>query len=237
MTKRQSHQQGPDPLTRLAELAAEHGPRVGMERVEDPAEIARRLDLAGPSRELLSIVPSADIPLAAMMSSWDADMAILASGVLTRAMYHTEAARRPEILGYLAALAAEGMAVRVRPLLPSRTVVIDRALVVVAAEPGAAGGAALFITEPVMVETFVAQFAALWKSGRAIGDARSDSLSEEVIRETLAMLTSGVTDATAAHQLGVSLRTVRRRVAAVLELLNASSRFEAGVKAAEAGWL
>jgi DNA-binding NarL/FixJ family response regulator len=33
------------------------------------------------------------------------------------------------------------------------------------------------------------------------------------------------------------VRTVRRRVAAVMELLGAASRFEAGVKAVEAGWL
>ncbi len=51
------------------------------------------------------------------------------------------------------------------------------------------------------------------------------------------MLRSGVTDDVAARKLGVSTRTVRRRVAAVMDLLGASSRFEAGVRAVEAGWV
>lgn len=57
------------------------------------------------------------------------------------------------------------------------------------------------------------------------------------MREILAVLNCGVTDELAAKQLGVSPRTIRRRVAAVLDLLGATSRFEAGAKAVQAGWL
>ncbi|MDQ2847647.1 MAG: helix-turn-helix transcriptional regulator, partial [Actinomycetota bacterium] len=44
-------------------------------------------------------------------------------------------------------------------------------------------------------------------------------------------------DGVAARRLGISERTMRRRVSAVMELLGATSRFDAGVKAARAGWI
>ena len=62
-------------------------------------------------------------------------------------------------------------------------------------------------------------------------------MASDTVREMLEILQLGVTDDVAAKRLGVSVRTVRRRVAAVMELLGASSRFEAGVRAAQAGWL
>lgn len=46
-----------------------------------------------------------------------------------------------------------------------------------------------------------------------------------------------MTDENAGKRLGISLRTVRRQMASLMERLNASSRFEAGLKAAQSGWL
>lgn len=51
------------------------------------------------------------------------------------------------------------------------------------------------------------------------------------------MLAAGLTDEAAAKRLGVSLRTVRRIMAGLMDRLQASSRFEAGLKAAQKGWL
>jgi adenosylmethionine-8-amino-7-oxononanoate aminotransferase len=51
------------------------------------------------------------------------------------------------------------------------------------------------------------------------------------------LLDTGLTDEAAARQLGVSVRTVRRQMAALMGKLGASSRFQAGHKAAERGWL
>lgn len=53
----------------------------------------------------------------------------------------------------------------------------------------------------------------------------------------LGLLDTGLTDEAAARQLGVSVRTVRRQMAALMGKLGASSRFQAGHKAAERGWL
>jgi DNA-binding NarL/FixJ family response regulator len=56
-------------------------------------------------------------------------------------------------------------------------------------------------------------------------------------KELLSLLSSGSTDESAAARLGVSVRTVRRMVADIMNRLGARSRFQAGVKAADRGWL
>ena len=56
-------------------------------------------------------------------------------------------------------------------------------------------------------------------------------------REVLAVLSVGGTDEAAAARLGLSVRTVRRVVSDVMAQLGARSRFQAGIKAAERGWL
>ncbi|MER7274632.1 helix-turn-helix transcriptional regulator [Dactylosporangium sp. NPDC000244] len=53
----------------------------------------------------------------------------------------------------------------------------------------------------------------------------------------LGLLCAGSTDESAAARLGVSVRTVRRMVADIMNRLGARSRFQAGVKAADRGWL
>ncbi len=47
------------------------------------------------------------------------------------------------------------------------------------------------------------------------------------------MLSAGHTDEAASRQLGVSLRTYRRRVAELMAMLDATSRFQAGIRARE----
>lgn len=59
----------------------------------------------------------------------------------------------------------------------------------------------------------------------------------EVDRNLLRLLAVGMTDEAVARQLGLSLRTTRRRIAALMSHLSASSRFQAGAEAAKRGWL
>ena len=53
----------------------------------------------------------------------------------------------------------------------------------------------------------------------------------------LAGLASGLTDDAHAARLGMSVRTCRRHIAVLFELLGAESRFQAGVLAAQRGLL
>lgn len=53
----------------------------------------------------------------------------------------------------------------------------------------------------------------------------------------LRLMRTGATDPAIARELGVSLRTLYRRIARLQSLLGVQSRFQLGVLAAELGWL
>ncbi|MDQ3982419.1 MAG: helix-turn-helix transcriptional regulator [Actinomycetota bacterium] len=55
-------------------------------------------------------------------------------------------------------------------------------------------------------------------------------------RAVASLLVTGMTDEMAARRLGLSRRTFRRRLKAVMDKLGARSRFQAGFMLAEAGW-
>ncbi len=53
----------------------------------------------------------------------------------------------------------------------------------------------------------------------------------------LRLLSRGLTDEVVAQKLGLTGRTLRRRLRSAMDKLEASSRFEAGFKLARCGWL
>jgi DNA-binding NarL/FixJ family response regulator len=53
----------------------------------------------------------------------------------------------------------------------------------------------------------------------------------------LTLMTAGLTDETIALQLGISVRTVRRRIRRVMDELGVVTRFQAGLQAAKRGWI
>lgn len=212
---------------------------VGVLRVDNRDEVRRLIERASASvkREVCSTLPAGPYPLRMLVSSWDSDTSMIRRGISLPVIYQADAARRPEVLHYLSEFVAAGARVRVAARVTHRTIVVDRELVVVAVEEDSLGVPFLVVREPALVRNFCAQFAALWRGAHSVGVGPEDSLADETVRAVLDILKSGVTDDVAARQLGVSTRTIRRRVAAVMDLLGASSRFEAGVKAVEAGWL
>ncbi|MFI9407647.1 LuxR C-terminal-related transcriptional regulator [Nocardia sp. NPDC052316] len=64
----------------------------------------------------------------------------------------------------------------------------------------------------------------------------SNSLSRQEL-EMLRALSTGNRDEVVARAMNVSVRTMRRRFAEVMEDLHAHTRFQAGFMVAEAGWL
>jgi len=53
----------------------------------------------------------------------------------------------------------------------------------------------------------------------------------------LALLASGLKDEAIARQLDVHVHTARRRITGLLERLDATTRFQAGMQASRRGWL
>lgn len=143
-------------------------------------------------------------------------------------------------------MAAHGMQVRITTTpLPQGTVFIDRRTMILtgpAAAPSSAHGPRhrmyTMSTEPALVSGAYALFEAAWATATdlaAFFDADRPRIVDAQAREVLYALGSGMTDMTASRELGMSLRTYRRRVAELLVALGADSRFQAGMRAGEWG--
>ncbi|HEX7301759.1 helix-turn-helix transcriptional regulator [Lentzea sp.] len=135
----------------------------------------------------------------------------------------------------LGALASAGADIRTAPKVPLDAVVVDRALIVLPA--GRRDAVAAFELASV-VTTAVELFERVWQV--AVPFTATAASAGEVTdreRELLTLLFEGSTDEAAAARLNISVRTVRRTVSQLMDRLGARSRFQAGAKAADRGWL
>ncbi|MEV7771773.1 helix-turn-helix transcriptional regulator [Kitasatospora sp. NPDC086791] len=93
--------------------------------------------------------------------------------------------------------------------------------------------------DPVTVGLAQQLFEAVWVRAapprREPGAEPSPLVEDRVKREILALLAAGAKDEQIARRTGLSLRTCRRHVAAILQELGAVSRFQAGVQAVGLG--
>lgn len=71
----------------------------------------------------------------------------------------------------------------------------------------------------------------------ATSEERSTVQPTEDELALLRLLARGLTDEVVAQKLGLTGRTLRRRLRSAMDKLDASSRFEAGYKLARSGWL
>ncbi|MET3977268.1 LuxR C-terminal-related transcriptional regulator [Cellulosimicrobium sp. 4261] len=116
---------------------------------------------------------------------------------------------------------------RVATTLPVSLVALDDTVVLVA-RPGRTRA----VTDRDAVAALRALAESEWDRAQPDGDALAPS--EDTL---LRLLAEGKTDTAVAVRLGVSPRTVRRHAAGLMGRLGATSRFEAGVRAAQRGWI
>jgi hypothetical protein len=123
--------------------------------------------------------------------------------------------------------AAQGEHVRLHPSPPSRLAVFGGAAALVPAEWGRVPRHRIVVRSPGLVAAMATLFDLVWARSTPLEPLPSDE-TDAVLR----LLTSGLKDEAIARQLGVSLRTVRRRVAELLDEFGTRTRFAAGVEAA-----
>ena len=213
------------------------GPAV--ERLEDRQAAVDAIAgvVAGARKEALSTLPGGPYPVEVLRSSWETDLKVLRSGVRVLVIYQADAVRQAGVLTYLTEFARAGARIRVARRVTQRMIIVDRRAGVLAMTEDSLRPPFLMIREAALVKQMCIQFGGLWRSAHSVGTGPEDSLADETVREVVHALVAGQTDVAAARQLGISERTMRRRVAAVMDLLGASNRFEAGAKAAQHGWL
>lgn len=191
-------------------------------------------------RECLSITPGGAQSQASLDASRPLDEQALERGIDMRIVYQDSVRNDPATFAYAQWTTANGGEVRTSPMLPPRLLVFDRTTAVVPIDPANSRLGALCTTAPGIVASLVTLFEQTWDTAVPLGTVRRQATEGGVTREErelLKLLASGMTDEAAGKRLGVSLRTVRRQMSALMERLEATSRFEAGLKAAQRGWL
>lgn len=169
----------------------------------------------------------------------------LKEGLIYRIIYTAEVVRSPgRLIGDIRATSELGEQARVRPDLPLKIVISDDRQALIPIKTTRAGSTASFVVHPCdLLDALMALFESEWQ--RAIplrswteGDSTiRDDRPDEASRDLLACMAAGLTDETIARALGCSLRTAQRHIRRLMQELNASSRFQAGMEARGRGWV
>lgn len=165
-----------------------------------------------------------------------AELGLLERGVRFRAIYAAEVLDHPGWVERLRSMAERGEQSRVLPQVPVKLLIVDGTTAML---PLAGGGSsrpgqarAVVVSDSALTSALQVLFDQLWGQATPLRLAATADPNQTLIN----LLASGMKDEAIARQLGVSGRTLRRRIAQVQEELGATSRFQAGLQAARRGW-
>jgi DNA-binding CsgD family transcriptional regulator len=160
-------------------------------------------------------------------------------GLPCRAVYDTGVLHDEGLLSAVRQSVEAGEQARVLPDVPMKLLMSDRdrALIILPRDDGVEADA-LLVYPSKLLDVLSDLFEVFWRLAAPIatGSSPQDGAPADSDR-LLALLTAGLTDEAIARDLGISERTVHRRVSRLQELLGARTRFQLGVQASRRGWL
>jgi len=162
----------------------------------------------------------------------------VANGLTIRKLYSGAALADEEQRLHLLQLLAAGAQVRIcATSLPHETIICDRKAMILAGPRIRGERQFTATTSSALIEGVYAMYDAAWEGATDLHRYLTQDLPhiDADGKALLRILTTGLTDEAAARRMNLSLRTYRRRVAEMMQLLEAESRFQAGVRAGELG--
>lgn len=147
------------------------------------------------------------------------------------------------ISGYLQGVRADmkaGEEVRVTPNLPLKLVLADRRLALIPLNLGKLNSPALLVRSSTLLDALYELFEMFWERAAPISFSQagelqlctSESELSEEVKGLISLLAAGLNDKTIAYDLNISKRTFERRIAELMRILNARTRFQIGWLAA-----
>ncbi|RQX03900.1 DNA-binding response regulator [Micromonospora arida] len=198
----------------------------------------RITQLASWAREDLLILSPDDSSTPASVGL-EAGRAAARRGLTVRTIHHHKVRSDAQAMTLLQSLTCAGVQLATVPEVPQLMLVVDGEVALVPAGLPDEPTGALELRAPGAVALALALFEWVWSVGLPV-DNPDDVTRSSVTpfeRAMLQLLAEGHTDESTARRLLCSVRTVRRSMAALMHRLGARSRFQAGTRAAEMGWL
>ncbi|WP_067684197.1 MULTISPECIES: helix-turn-helix domain-containing protein [Actinoplanes] len=162
----------------------------------------------------------------------------LTRGVRYRAIYERELLEKPGELDSIVEAIKLGEQSRTLPTLPVRLAIADRALAICPLVPDAVRGlgepSAAVIRSSELLDALIALFESYWERATPLFPYGA---AEEPDRLLLSLIVAGMPDKSIATHLGVSKRTVQRRVDRLMDVAGVDSRAGLAFQAAKRGWL
>jgi transcriptional regulator TrmB len=160
-----------------------------------------------------------------------------------RAVYATDVLAEP---GFMAAIGDHirgGEQARLTPTIPIKLAIADRTLALLPLVWTAAAQHSAVLVHPCgLLDALVALFESVWATASPLvvatsSDAPAPADLPEEDRRLLSLLVAGLTDEAAGARIGMSRRTVVRRVRQLMAATGSQSRLQLGWRARERGWL
>lgn len=169
-------------------------------------------------------------------------LAAMERGVRARGLYGVSVLEDFEGLAAVHQCIAVGEQARVFAQVPLNLMLYDskRAMLSVPGQKGSRRSL-IIVHESGLLDSLVGLFEVFWQMGVPLStesqvvDALGGPGSDE--QQLLSYLAAGLTDEAIARDLGVSARTVGRRIARLEEVLGAHSRFQLAIQASRRGWI
>lgn len=166
------------------------------------------------------------------------DLDLLGNGVRRRTLYDTSTRDHVPTRKAVEAIAAGGGEFGVLPFIPLRILIFDDKLALVGRQLTRDDKAALVIRDHSLINIFTHLFDTAWEISESfLAPGQITSPLSSMQRSILRGLANGLSDESIARRLDINVRTCRRHIAWMLETLRADSRFQAALKAHEAGWV
>ncbi|MGH2711881.1 MAG: helix-turn-helix domain-containing protein [Actinomycetota bacterium] len=171
----------------------------------------------------------------------DLHMELLERGVECRSIYDRsslEMTGKPELI---ATYVERGQQARVFDGIPVKMAIVDRRVGLIplnVAKPGSGG--AVQVHASALLDALAMFFETIWERAAPIQSAPAEGAVPTAGQDSsrvLELMAMGLKDQTIARELGISERTLDRRISEILQSLGARTRFQAGVLAGQRGWI
>ncbi|HKT05005.1 MAG TPA: helix-turn-helix transcriptional regulator [Rugosimonospora sp.] len=214
----------------------------GFRLVGEQTDVVRELTAAARqcADQVLTMQPGGGRNAETLRSALERDLQMMERGVSMRILYQHTARASLATRAYVRQVSEAGAEVRTTGEIAERLIVFDRRIAFIPwhrperRTPGAA-----IVEEPTVVTFLCRMHESAWLSAQPFEPDRveyeqaADTLQASILR----LMAQGLKDAVIARRMGMATRTCRRYIAAIMEDLGATSRFQGGVRATQLGLL